>query len=75
MLLQAGQENQKQKLQLLREYVAEQGVLPRASSRYQGSRLGEWCKYQRERYSSGQITKELQEALEAVALWSWQVRL
>jgi hypothetical protein len=70
---QAGVEKREQKLQLLRQYVSEHGVLPKAKTKYGGEDLGQFCRYQRKRYNSGQLSAAVQQALEDIPGWAWEV--
>lgn len=58
-------------LQLLKQFVQEQGRLPKQHELYAGVKLGNWCGNERMRKRRGWISNEQQQALEDVAHWTW----
>ena len=65
--------NPQEMLELLKQYVAEHGVLPIGNTVADGARLGSWCAYQRTKERRGQLDREMKEALEALPNWKWVV--
>ena len=62
-------------LPLLQSFVAEQGRLPKAmDDRYHGVDLAGWCQKQRTAHKKGTLKPEVQQQLEEVAGWYWEVR-
>jgi hypothetical protein len=65
---------QQQVLQLLQQYVVLHGCLPKRGELYGGRNLGGWCSTQRQMYRKGRLSREVQQALEQLPGWRWQVR-
>ena len=60
-----------QRLELLRQYVADQGCVPTRGTVYDGCLLGSWCGNQRAAYARGSLAAERVAALSSVPGWQW----
>ena len=70
----APRQTPEQGLQLLKDFVTEHGRVPIGRERYKDVGIGKWCSDQRDKKRQGVLSKEMQEGLEEVPGWSWEVR-
>lgn len=71
---QASQATFLQRAALLREFVAEQGRIPRDKEVFRGVPLGSWCSMQRFHYKRGQLADDAVAAMESIDGWVWNLR-
>jgi len=67
------EENWKKLFELLREFVAENGLLTKFSEKYKGEPLGGWINTQRVTMKEGKLSEEKIKLLESIDCWSWGV--
>ena len=60
-------------IRLLQQYVQEHEALPTCKVVYKGQRLGTWMNSIRNKKRQGQLQQEVQEELEKVPGWWWEV--
>ena len=62
-----------QVLQVLQQYVEDHGHIPQKGTVAHGIDLAKWCCACRQRYKAGKLDQGIEEGLNALPGWSWDV--